>query len=143
MVGQGNDILFPLTERGNGDGDHIKPIVEITAECAVSDALGKVHIGGGNKPEIDGPGLDGADPEDGFGLQNPQQLGLKVQRMELTSSRSRVEFSADSIIPSFPEESAPVKAPFSYPNSSASNRDSGREAQLIATISFSWCALFS
>lgn len=57
MVGQGNDILFPLTERGNGDGDHIKHIVEITAECAVSDALGKVHIGGGNKPEIDGPGL--------------------------------------------------------------------------------------
>ena len=143
MVGQGNDILFRSRRGGMVMGDHIKPIVEITAECAVSDALGKVHIGGGNKPEIDGPGLDGADPEDGFGLQNPQQLGLKVQRhgVDFVQEQSGIFCGFNNT--EFSRGERPSKGALSYPNSSASNRDSGREAQLIATISFSWCALFS
>ncbi|EKD31929.1 MAG: hypothetical protein ACD_77C00213G0001 [uncultured bacterium] len=58
------------------------------------------------------------------------------------SSRKRVPPWANSIKPTFPISAAPVKAPFSKPNNSASRRFSGIAAQLISTKGSSRLLLF-
>ena len=59
-------------------------------------------------------------------------LTCKGRGMSPTSSRNSVPPAASSILPSV-VLTAPVKAPFSCPNSSLSSRFSGMAAQLIAT----------
>ena len=56
-----------------------------------------------------------------------------LESMAPTSSRKRVPPSAISIFP-LRRNWAPVKAPFSWPKSSLSNRLSGRAPQLTATM---------
>ena len=59
-------------------------------------------------------------------------LTCKGKGISPTSSRNSVPPSASSILPGV-VFTAPVKAPFSWPNSSLSSRFSGIAAQLIAT----------
>ncbi len=78
MLGQKQDVLPALAQRGQDDGHHVHAVVEILAEPALVHLLGKGLVGGGDEAHIH-LALDVlAQPANGSLLQHAQELDLKL-----------------------------------------------------------------
>ena len=92
----------------------------------------KITMCGCNQSDVDAMGTAAAQSLELLFLQNPQKFRLQSQGISPISSRKRVPVSAISKRPIFCV-TAPVKAPFSCPNNSLSNKSKGMAAQFSFT----------
>ncbi len=83
MIGEGDDVLRPLSQRRNLQVKLAQSMVEVTAECARLDELLQRLIGGGNHLDIDIDLAIAAQPVVRCAVQNAQQLDLQFG-VELT-----------------------------------------------------------
>ena len=124
---------LPRAQRRQLERDHVQAVIKVFAELA---GLGKgfqVAVGGGDQTHIDLLRLHRADAADLTFLQYAQQARLGFQWQFADFVENRVPPSAASTRPARPAL-APVKAPFSWPNSSDSIRVSGMAAQFTEII---------
>ena len=131
MLGQEEDILAPLAQRGQVHAEDVEAVVEVLAERPRRHRLRQVLVGGGDDPDVGPEGRGAPHALELVLLEHPEELGLDMGGSSPTSSRKSVPPAASSKRPGL-GLSAPVKAPFSWPNSSDSTRVSGRAAQLRA-----------
>jgi hypothetical protein len=127
--GQHRDVLAPLPQRRHFDRKHVEPIKQILPELAFLHGLRERPIGGGDHAPIDPDPLGAAQTLRLALLKHALQFRLQLEGSSPTSSRKIVEPSAISKRPAC-RASAPVKAPFSRPNSSDSIKLVGSAAQL-------------
>ena len=78
VAGDGDNIVRPLAQGGNGDGKDIEPVVKVFAEDALGHGFRHVAVGGGNDADVERHRLLAADPLDLSFLQHAQQLGLQA-----------------------------------------------------------------
>src|SRR5580704_3260573 len=126
------DILEAFAQRRQPQRDDVQPEKQILAEEALADQHAQILIGRGDDADIC---LDGAAPP--TVVYSPccstrKSLVCASIGMSPISSRKRVPPSACSKRPEL-RVLAPVKAPFSWPNSSDSMRSRGIAAMLMAT----------
>jgi hypothetical protein len=143
MPGKRGDVAGPLPQRRQMDGGDVQAEEEILPELSGGDRRIEVDIGGGEDAHVDRNRVARAEADDLSLLQDAEQLDLERSRQvadlveEEGAAVGRLE-PADLVL------EAPVKAPFSYPKSSASTRLSTRAPQLTATkgpalrLLFSW-----
>ena len=74
------DILAPLAQRREGEGEHVEAIEQVGAEPALGDFGGQIAVDAGDHPDVDLDRLGCADRHDLALLQRAQQLGLERQR---------------------------------------------------------------
>src|SRR5208282_3756649 len=74
------EVLAPLAQRRNGDRKFGEPVVEVGAETGGGNARLKLLVGGGNKANIEGRGLDAAERAQFALLNDAQQLDLGGRR---------------------------------------------------------------
>ena len=133
VPGQQRDVLAPLAQRRQRDRDDVQAVVEVLAELAFLDHLAQVGVGGRDDARVELDRARLADALDLPLLERAQQLGLQRQATSgATSSMNSVPRCASSKRPTR-AETAPVKAPLVWPNSSASASGSGMAAALKAT----------
>ena len=77
MIGEQQEIGFPLPQRRHEDREHVQPVVEVLAERAVLDRLLEVLVGGGDEAHVGFQGLGAAEPLVLAFLQHAQQLDLR------------------------------------------------------------------
>jgi len=85
----------------------------------------EVPVGRGDDSNIGANRLFTAQPLEFLVLRNRSNFTCTLRETSPISSRKIVPWPASSNFPLFPDM-APVKAPFSWPNSSLSSRGSGR-----------------
>ena len=114
---------------GSADRDHVDAVVQLLAELALGHRLAQVAVGGRHQAHVDVDQRGAADAADLPLLEHPQQLRLEGQR-ELADlvQEQRAADRPPRIRPGS-AWTAPVNAPFSWPNSSDSSSCSGSEAQ--------------
>ena len=78
--GDGLDVLSPLAQRRQLDGEHLQPIVEVLAEGAGRHALAQVPVGGGDDTGVGLARRRLADALVAPLLQDAQELHLEVER---------------------------------------------------------------
>ena len=117
---------------GAGHGEHVKAEKEVGAEAAFLDGFLKIAVAGGDDAHIYLDGAAASQRLEFMLLQHAQQLDLCSRGNSLTSSRKSVPPSASSNRP-VRCSSAPVKAPFMWPNSSLSTSPVGIAPQLTFT----------
>jgi len=132
VLHQHREIPAPGSQRRNIEIEGVDSIVEILAEQAVRDARAQVAVSRGDDAHVDLHRLVAAERFDRSFLQHPEQLGLRRLRQlrdlvqEQRAAMRGLEAAVRRLL-------APVKAPRSCPNSSASIKVSGKAAQLTAT----------
>src|SRR5215470_6427967 len=77
VLGEEGNLRGALAQSGDGDLDHVQPIVEVVAEAARRDRLLKVLIGGGENPHVDLDGGPSTDAGELAVLEHVQKLTLK------------------------------------------------------------------
>jgi len=80
VVHQKGNVVATVTQRRQGDGENVQPIVEVLAEVAGHDELLEALIGRGQDPDVD---LDQLLPPDAVKLllfEDPKQLCLGLKR---------------------------------------------------------------
>ena len=97
----------------------------------------KILIGRDNNPHIGFDGFSAADPLKFLELNHAKKLNLQIQRkiadlIQKDASRRWPAQNGPACVPS-----APVNAPFSWPNSSLSSSVSGSAVQLTLINGFS------
>ncbi len=117
---------------GKLDREGADAVVEIAAKASSSGHCAKVAMSGAHQPKIRVDLLDVADASEDSGLQQAQQLDLQRQGDVAHLVEKQVPPSAASTSPVL-RPSAPVKAPFSWPKSSLSKRDSVSPEQSTGT----------
>src|SRR6516165_7012001 len=80
MCGQNRDIFFALSQRGNLQWENIETVIKVFAKTARGYLFFQISIGGRDDPHIRLPGSVLAYTFITLLLQNPQQLGLQLQR---------------------------------------------------------------
>jgi hypothetical protein len=80
MADQRRDVGRALAQGRQPKREDVEPIVEITAEVAVSNHLGEIAVRGGHQAHVhlDGPGA--AQALELLFLQHTEQLGLQFWR---------------------------------------------------------------
>ncbi len=133
MLDEQRDVLRALAQRRQSDREHAEPVVEILAQRFVGDRLLRIAIRRGDDPRVDLLFLARCPPA----ARRPspstrRKCGCSSTGISASSSRNSVPESARLKKPRW-RRTAPVKLPFSCPNSSlpASSRD--REPQFTAT----------
>ena len=109
-----------------------EPEVEVRAEGAAVDLLAQVAVGGGDDAHVDLRGCVGADAAHLARLEHAQQLRLQRQR-QLADLVEEQRAAVGLLERAGARRSAPVNAPFSWPNSSASIRLGGMAPQSTTT----------
>ncbi len=79
MVGQEQDVVGPITQRRNEDGDHVQPEVQILPEAAEADLGRQLLVRSGQHPDIDTHARGPADRLHHLLLQGAQDLRLGLQ----------------------------------------------------------------
>ncbi len=122
-----------LAQRRRSDRNHIQPVIQILPEFARLDRLLQVLVGRSDHPRVERQQAVSSQPFEFALLQHPQQLGLQ-QRSHLPDfvEEQRPVLGRLRTCPSC-TPTAPVNAPFSWPNNSLSSKASGMAAQLMAT----------
>ncbi len=77
MPGQKGNILAPLPQRRQLQGEDVQAIVEIGAKAAGGDGLFEIAIGGGDHPHVDLQGARAPHPLQLAFLKGAQQAGLR------------------------------------------------------------------
>ena len=73
------NFVAALTERRDGQADHIQPVEQIFAETALFDEPFEVGVGGGDDADVDVEGTGLAERIDLAGLEKAQQLRLQIE----------------------------------------------------------------
>src|SRR5712691_8273591 len=68
-----------MTEWRDGDGKHVKAVIEIHSEQSVGDQLAEILVGGGNDARVDAVSMGTAQPLELLLLQHPQKLRLQLK----------------------------------------------------------------
>ena len=76
---QQGDVLPPISQWWQMDGEYAEPIVQIVAEASALDRLFERPVGRGDQPDVDPPGLGGAQTLELALLEDPQQRHLHVE----------------------------------------------------------------
>jgi len=108
------------------------PIVKVFSEFTIFYEPFKILVGGTYQSKIAVYFFSAPKPPYFFSCNTLKSLGCKCKGKSPISSKKRTPPLADSISPSL-LDIAPVKAPFSYPKSSASSSSEGTAEQFIAT----------
>ena len=133
MADEVGDVLGALAQRRQPQRHDVEPEEQVLAEQALLDQGAQVLVGGGDDAHV---GLDRRAAADGrvFALlQHAQQPRLRLHRHvadlveEQRAALGLLEAAGRARV------CAPVKAPFSWPNSSDSIRSRGIAAMLMAT----------
>ena len=77
LLGQGNDLVASFAERRDGQGHHVKSIVEILAKLALCDRLFEVAIRRRHEPDIHRDGGRSSDAAQRPLFQHSEELGLQ------------------------------------------------------------------
>src|SRR6185312_208774 len=125
MVHQDGQVAGSLAQRRDGELDGVDPIVEVLAESPFRDLLAQISVGRGHDPDVDRDRPVASERLDRPFLQHAQELDL--------SGLGQLGHFVEEQRPAVGRLIAPVKAPRSWPNSSASRSVSGNAAQLTAT----------
>ena len=80
VLHQQRDVLAPVTQSWQMQGEDVEPVVQVLAECSPLDLLGQVTRGGGHHADVDLGVLAVAQAADFSLLQHAQQLDLQVER---------------------------------------------------------------
>ena len=125
------DVLPALAQGGNPDGEDVQPVVQILAELALGHHLPQIPVGGGEDPGLDGDLLLPANPKEGPGVEEGEQLRLEeqVQLADLVEQEGALvgQLQHPALAPPW----CRVNAPGSWPNSSDSASSLVRAAQLM------------
>src|ERR1700722_5384110 len=76
---QKGDVLQPLAEWRNLNGEYAEPIVEIAAKSAAFDHFAQIAVGSGHQTEIYSNRSGAAESLDFLLLKDAQQLGLQFR----------------------------------------------------------------
>jgi len=79
MLRQHGDVLAPLAERDDLDGDDVEPVEQVRAKAPRVDQRGEILVRGGDHPHIQLHGLIAAQGFDFLLLEHAQHLGLDLQ----------------------------------------------------------------
>ena len=79
MPGQREQILQPLTQRGDGNGKHIQAVIEILAERALAQHLVQISVRCRYDPNIHRNGSRAAHTLDHMVLKGPQEPHLRLK----------------------------------------------------------------
>ena len=118
---------------GNRDREDVQAVEQVRAELPLGDHLRQVTVRRGDEPHIHLDRLAAAEPLELLLLKHAQQLRLQFLRdiadfvEEQRPAVGQFEFDRPR------RSTAPVNAPFSWPNSSLSSRPVGIAAQLSFT----------
>ena len=77
-VRQQDNVVAPISERRQVDGDDVEAIEQVFAKAPLGDFAQGIAIGGADDADIDRFGLCRSDSLDHPGLDEPQQLDLKL-----------------------------------------------------------------
>ena len=80
MPGQREQILQPLTQRGDGNGKHIQAVIEILAERTLAQHLVQISVRCRYDPNIHRNGSRAAHTLDHMVLKGPQEPHLRLKR---------------------------------------------------------------
>ena len=80
MLHEQGDVLPALAQRGQVDGDHVQPVVEVLAEAAGADLAAQVAGGGRHQADLDARGLHATHPLELALLDRAQELHLHLHR---------------------------------------------------------------
>src|SRR5450759_3631337 len=89
MIDQQRDVVAPLAQRRDVDGDHVQAIVQIFLEPAVAHHLPDVPVGGGDDAHVDLVAALRAERLELPLLQDAQQLRLAVSYTHLRAHETR------------------------------------------------------
>jgi hypothetical protein len=89
MAGEQLHVLGALSQRREGDLDHLEPVVEVLPEAALLDGDGEIAVGGGDDAHVHGERFAAADALEAALLEYAQQLHLKVEWHFADPSRKR------------------------------------------------------
>src|SRR3954470_12726446 len=129
---QGDDVGRPLAQRRQAQVDDVEAEIKVFAEPAGARLFLQLAVGRGEHAESTLTGW--LPPTRSISRSWIARSSFACRRISISliSSSSRVPPLASSNLPTR-RATAPVKAPFSWPNSSLSSRCSGMAAQLTAT----------
>src|SRR5579885_103613 len=131
-INQQRDITFALTQWRQLDLDDVEAEKEILAEGAGANGGFQIAVGGSDRPHIDPHAISRAHRPDFALLKRAQQLGLHIHREianfveENSSAVTGFQQAGVSVL-------RPVKAPFTWPNSSDSMRVGTKVEQSTGT----------
>src|SRR5881396_1263418 len=80
LLPQDLDIVAPVAQWREMDGDHVQPVVQVGTEAAALDVVLEVAVGGRHDPDVHGNGLGTAHGDRLPLLQHAQQLHLRGGR---------------------------------------------------------------
>src|SRR5205809_3162564 len=80
LLPQDLDIVAPVAQWREMNGDHVQPVVQVGAETAALDVVLEVAVGGGHDPDVHGNGLGAAHGDRLPLLQHARQLHLRGGR---------------------------------------------------------------
>ena len=78
MLGQQQDILRALTQRGKCERHHSEPVVEIASEASCTCRGSQVLVRGGDELDVDALGARGAETADRLFFDHLQELCLQA-----------------------------------------------------------------
>ncbi len=78
VIAEQRDIVAPLAERRQAEGDDVEAIVEVLAELPLGDQFLDIPVGRGHEPDIERDQLLAADPADLSLLEHAEQVDLRL-----------------------------------------------------------------
>ena len=133
VADQRGDVFRPLAQRRHADRENVEPVEQVGAEPTLVDRAVQVLVRRREHADIHGDRPGAADPLDLALLQHAQQLDLEVGRRDRRSRRGRWCRRRPARTGRSSARWRPVKAPFSWPNSSLSTRPGEIAPQLTGT----------
>ncbi len=120
VLAQERDVLAALAQGRRRDRHDVEPEVEILAELALLDLAAQILAGRRDDAQVDLDRLVAADAAELALLEHAQELGLEIERQlaELVEEHGAVRLASSNA--PWRAATAPVNAPFSWPNSSLS-----------------------
>ena len=78
MVDERGNIVGPLVQGGQPEGDDVEPVVEIFTKDSLGDQLVDVAMGRRHEPDVEGDHLATTQPPDLMLLENPKEIDLSL-----------------------------------------------------------------
>ena len=132
MVQEQGDVLSPLTQRRQDERDDIEPIVQILSEPTIANQRWRSRCVAARTRTSTFTAVSAPTGTISCSCSARSRRACRPGETSPISSRNRVPRSASRKSPGR-AVLAPVKAPFTWPNSSLSSSPSARAEQLTAT----------
>ena len=82
MLGEQEDVVAPLAEGWQHEGEHGETVVEVLPESPLAGGRREVHVRGGDDPDIHRLAVRRAEPADHTLLDHLEELGLETLGQE-------------------------------------------------------------